>query len=518
MKTFHLDFNTALFRPETVAAWLHDLADLGFDTLLWEVENAFHWRSCPECAVPDTLPMEELRRLLELAAELGFENIPLLQTLGHCEYVLRSERYADLRENGCIDQYCPSNPAVLPFLETWIDETMEVFGSPQFFHVGADETMQLGACPECSRHAAAHGIAGLYRGHMDRVVELIIARGARPLLWADMFLSHPESLAGLSRDVLLCDWAYERNDNATQVYLFGHGKFPVEGAPQSAIAAFGDRLFRPDTDRGQLNPWVAADHLSAEGFDLLLCPASSHAGDAVFAPRTELHLRNIGDTVRYAEKIDAEGTILTSWTWHIFPWDLQRPLFVFYGKVGAGNSPDHNEFLDQYGRDRLALKNESFAQICRLLETPCPLTDVNQLGFYKGCINRRAGGLRDFLTGCQRADQLSPMIEQATVAEAAYLDAKAILDEAAGDQRDSNPEFAAWQLAADCLAVRSRSARNLLMRQARLAKSDETRLVEMERQLRARSLTALRQTVFPGRAEQMVSCQFDDVIEALENL
>ena len=82
MKTFHIDFNTTLFRPEYIVRWLHELAELGFDTLLWEVENAFEWRSCPECAVPDTLPIAELKHLLKVARELGFENIPLFQTLG----------------------------------------------------------------------------------------------------------------------------------------------------------------------------------------------------------------------------------------------------------------------------------------------------------------------------------------------------------------------------------------------------------------------------------------------------
>lgn len=518
MRTFHLDFNTALFRPDTVSAWLHDLSELGFDTLLWEVENAFQWQSCPECAVPDTLPMEELRRLLDLASSLGFENIPLLQTLGHCEYVLKHKRYAHLSEDGHIDQYCPLNPDVLPFLESWIDETMEIFGSPRLFHVGADETWQLGVCPQCANHAKANGIGDLFRIHMDRVIEMVVARGARPLLWADMFLSHPETLPGLSQEAILCDWAYERDDHSTEVYLFDHGKFPVERAAASAIEAFGDRLYRPGTDRTQLNPWVAADHLAAQGFDLILCPASSHAGDAVFAPRTDLHLRNIGDTVHYADQIGALGTILTSWTWSLFPWELQRPLMVYYIAAAEAKKPDRDEFLNAYGSSRLSLPADTFARVCRLLETPCPLTDVDQLFFYKGGINRRPNALTDFLAERRENGQASRLLDEATAAETVYEEAIASITVSTNPQNKAHPEWKAWRLAADCLFVRARSARHLFSDPT--TPNDYSRpaleLAANESRQRQLCLNAFLANVLPHRAEEMVSCQFDDVVRALK--
>lgn len=447
-----------------------------------------------------------------LARDLNFENIPLFQTLGHCEYVLRHESYARLRENGCIDQYCPSNPEVLPFLEQWIDEYWEVFDSPRLFHVGADETMQLGVCHRCKAYAATHGVSGLYRNHMDRIIEMVAARGARPLLWADMFLSHPESLAGLTRDLTLCDWAYGRDDNATGVFLFCHGSFPVERVPPSAVEAFGELLFRPGSNRSQLNPWVAADHLASLGFDLLLCSASSSWGDAVFAPRTGLHLSNIGDTVRHAAKLGAGGTILTSWTCHLFPWDLQRPLMAYGMAVANGGHPAHDAFLDDYGRDRLGMADESFAQICALLESPCPLTNLDQLGFYKGCIKCHSGGLDEFLAGCD----LAAMTTQADAAASACGKAKAILDAQPGGRIGSNREMDAWKLAADCLAIRARSARYLFTRQAGGSPSEDPReLAALESRQRTRSLDAFMQKILPHRAEDMVSCQFDDVIDAL---
>jgi hypothetical protein len=518
MKAFHFDFNTVLFRPETVEHYLHVLSELGFDTILWEVENAFEWQTCPECAVPDTLPIRELTRLLAVARSLGLENIPLMQTLGHCEYVLRNERYAHLREHGCIDQYCPLQPELLSFLERWMDEYLEVFDAPKYFHVGADETMQLGVCPDCRDYAAQHGVAGLYRKHMDPIIAMVRAKGARPLLWADMFLSHPESLSGLSHELILCDWGYERTDQASEVFLFEHGQFSADSAPASAVGAFGRHLYREGREPSQLNPWVAADYLQEQGFDLLLCPASSHAGDATYAPRMGLHLSNIGDTVAYASKLQARGTILTSWTWHLFPLTLQRGMMLYYIQAANTTRVDSADFLNAYGFSRLSLPRDAFADICALLETPCPLTDARQLGFFKGCLYRSVEKLEGFLADWQREGVLERMRDQAKLAEYAYRQASVRLAAVIGRP---HTELAAWQLAARGLWVRAQSARCLLERNmdaggGPAAPPDVSSLIRQERALRAEFLQAYLSDVLPHRAAEMVACQFDTIIEALQ--
>ena len=389
-----------------------------------------------------------------------------------------------------------------------------MFDAPKYFHVGADETMQLGACPTCKAHVAEHGIADLYRGHMDRIIEIVHAQGSRPLLWADMFLSHPESLQGLSQDILLCDWAYERDNDATEVFLFEHGKFSVESAPDSAINAFGDRLYRAGSNRSQLNPWVAAEHLAAAGFDLLLCPASSHHGDPVYVARTKMHMRNIGDTLHCAERLNVRGTILTSWTWHLFSWELQRHLIAYYREVANGSQRSHDAFLNAYGQERLGMTAVSFSQICDRLEHPCPLLDVNQLGFFKGCIHRKSDPVGDLILGLKQDGKLKAMCEQAKEASRAFEHAQHLLRTV----EVQSEELAAWQLAAESMAARAHSAHYLLQRAlAESVTEDAQALVACEEALRARQLSEFLKNVLPHRAEEMVSCQFDRVIQALRS-
>src|SRR4030042_500257 len=97
---------------------------------------------------PAAFARADLKDTLACGRGLGLEPIPLLQTIGHCEYVLQHDKYKPLAEvPDRIDQYCPRHPEVVPFLEKWIGEYLEVFGNVRYFHLGADEAYTLGECP-----------------------------------------------------------------------------------------------------------------------------------------------------------------------------------------------------------------------------------------------------------------------------------------------------------------------------------------------------------------------------------
>ena len=98
MKAFHFDFNTAFFRVDYLEDFIRKLRSYGYDTLLWELEDFVRWESMPYISRSDSISKETLRRLLDHARELGFENIPLLQCLGHCESVLSHPEYAHLSD------------------------------------------------------------------------------------------------------------------------------------------------------------------------------------------------------------------------------------------------------------------------------------------------------------------------------------------------------------------------------------------------------------------------------------
>jgi len=88
MTLFHVDLNFVNLSAPYLRRWLKKLADMGYTGLLWELENKIRWETCPECVWPEALSKAEFRELLDYARELGLESMPLLQTIGHGEYVL----------------------------------------------------------------------------------------------------------------------------------------------------------------------------------------------------------------------------------------------------------------------------------------------------------------------------------------------------------------------------------------------------------------------------------------------
>ena len=98
LTVFHLDMNFSALRTDVIRGMLEFAASAGYDAVLWELENKVRWKTCPEIADPEAMSREEFRNLLDYAASLGLESIPLLQSFGHAEYVLMHGKYASLRE------------------------------------------------------------------------------------------------------------------------------------------------------------------------------------------------------------------------------------------------------------------------------------------------------------------------------------------------------------------------------------------------------------------------------------
>ena len=118
MKIFHFDFNTAYFNRPYLEKFIRQLKDWGYDTILWELEDFVRWDTLQYSVQKDSISKAEMADLLFFSEQLGFENIPLVQCLGHCEYVLSQKEYAHLADTpGTLSPYCPQKPEVREFLQ-----------------------------------------------------------------------------------------------------------------------------------------------------------------------------------------------------------------------------------------------------------------------------------------------------------------------------------------------------------------------------------------------------------------
>lgn len=525
MRCFHIDLNHANPTGPRLVSWLRELAALGYDSILWEVENAVQWDTCPECATPDAFTKDEFRAILATAAQLGLRAIPLFQTLGHCEYVLKHPAYMHLAElPGRIEQYCPNHPALLPFLQRWISEHVELFGAAQKlerFHVGMDEAVLFGKCPLCAAEAARSGEEGLFVRHLQAVIAPLLAHGITPLIWADMALAHLQTIDVLPREVELCDWNYFTWAGKERAWVWSrrhpqtlHNE-PID--PRTLTpdehARFAPDLWPHGADRPH-DPCYTAHHLARRGFGVIACPTTSCYSDNVFAPRFRDKLNNTVTWVRAGAQADLRGSIVTSWTVHQHPWELQRQA-IEAGAL-ALRFPDESadQLAERHIASRFGCPPAPLLRAWDLLSEPCLFTQVQTLDYSKTTLPADPRGALRRLATLAGQGALATELARAEQRGREYAEALALLDQSRREARDGHAILAWWQLAARNLINRAAVAALLLRWQV----GNETTIAAgpLLSELRALRLETARAYLALGTKQQRLLQQLDWLYGSVE--
>jgi hypothetical protein len=320
MRIFHLDFNFVSQRQEFVRDLLARVAAMGYDAILWEMENQVVWETCPECATPESWSKSSFRELLRYSRELGLEPIPLLQTIGHGEYVMSHPRYHAFREHpDFCDCYCVSKPGVRDFLRRWIREYCDLFGDLRYFHLGGDEAYQFGHCPKCSTRDRQ----ALYGEHVNALAEELRKRQIRPGIWSDMIMAEPAKLGSIPHDIIVWDWNYSNGVSVPKaIHVAGVGTLKREEIAPDLLQRIPELL----DAAGNLNPFYTTDILMKRGFDVVLSSAARSSTDGPFCPNTTVHALNIAAVDAKYRSSRLFGHCVTSWSIRLNPITAGLPL------------------------------------------------------------------------------------------------------------------------------------------------------------------------------------------------
>lgn len=236
----HLDFKGIMPGEQRLIAWINWFADRGFNGVVFEYEDRLPWQTWPGIFRPG-LSLAQWQRVIAAARDRGMEVVPLIQTHGHLEWLLKLPQWSTWRENGCFNELCPQNTDVMPAIEAWLDEIVAIHDQPRYLHIGGDETWNLATCPQCRNIAEASADEKLhvYITHLCRVAEAVIKRGMQPLIWADAFWREKrmDLVARLPSDVILCDWQYAGTGPWTTVQELAQGDRMILGS-SSARCSF----------------------------------------------------------------------------------------------------------------------------------------------------------------------------------------------------------------------------------------------------------------------------------------
>lgn len=176
------------------------LKKIGATGLLIEYEDMFPYSGAlRNITALNAYTPTEIKTILELAENNDLEVVPLIQTFGHFEFILKLEAYRDLRE---VDKYpqvlCPSHLRTMPLIRKMIDQIIALHPKLKYIHIGCDEVYYIGECDRCTKRLMENHwkTSQLFLQHVKSIAEYINQTypKVRPVVWDDMFQKTEEEL------------------------------------------------------------------------------------------------------------------------------------------------------------------------------------------------------------------------------------------------------------------------------------------------------------------------------------
>lgn len=223
-----------------------ELAPRGVNTLILRVDFNYEYQSHPELRDPSVLSAEDAQKIVDACRKNNIEIIPQVNLLGHqswankignllreypeldeTPHVAIPDEYEWPNEDGLYcKSYCPLHPEVHGIVFSLIDEICEAFDA-KAFHAGMDEVFYIGddRCPRCS----GRDKAALFAGEVTRISHHLSRNDRKLWIWGDRLLDGKTTGMGMweasmnnthraidmiPRDVVICDWHYERPDQS----------------------------------------------------------------------------------------------------------------------------------------------------------------------------------------------------------------------------------------------------------------------------------------------------------------
>ncbi|KAM4624053.1 hexosaminidase D isoform 2-T2 [Polymixia lowei] len=199
-KLVHLDLKGAPPRIEYLHKLIELFSQLGADGLLVEYEDMFPYGgelNLLQATAHPAYSREEVLSIQDVARSKGLEVIPLVQTFGHMEFVLKHRSLWGLREVGhCLGTLNPHREEGVRLVIEMLRQVVELHPGLNTLHIGADEVYLLGEGEESKQWLASpgHTVEQLFLSHVTRVAKAI--KEAWPhlnvIMWDDMLreMSH----------------------------------------------------------------------------------------------------------------------------------------------------------------------------------------------------------------------------------------------------------------------------------------------------------------------------------------
>ena len=239
------------------------LAPRSVNVIILEVGYNYAYKSHPELQQTKFITKADAQDLVRFCRAHGIRVIPQFNCLGHQswrntlypllaqyrEFEEPPDDAAGKRWTG-LRSWCPLHPGVNPVVFALMDELIDAF-SADAFHVGMDEVLVIASkkCPRCRDKTAAQVFAEAVNAYHRHLVE---EKKVAMLMWGDRLIDDnvmkhdgwssskngtASAVDSIPKDIIICDWHYEKRADYPSLRYFQDKGFRVWPAGWDNVAA-----------------------------------------------------------------------------------------------------------------------------------------------------------------------------------------------------------------------------------------------------------------------------------------
>ncbi len=304
-RAIHLDLKHHREKTGYYYKLLDKLAQYKVNAIIAEMEDKIKYERQPEVGAADALTISEWKELSDYAMARNIEMSPLIQGLGHASFILKHDKYLELRDDPESDwAFNPLNPETYEVQFDLYLDAMEATPHGRYLHVGGDEVHTTG-------RGSGKPALQLQLNWLNKVCKFAEDHGRIPIFWDDMPLKHagvyqtmfdPE----LTREEVIEVW--DENEHKLSEFL--------DQFPKNCIYMRWNYSTPEAIGNGMAMEWFREHGMQVMG-------ATAGQTRWVLMPQNESNMKNIRTFAMSSIQKDLNGLLLTL-------WDDDSPHFELY--------------------------------------------------------------------------------------------------------------------------------------------------------------------------------------------
>ncbi|VBB33747.1 unnamed protein product [Acanthocheilonema viteae] len=223
-RIFHLDLKGAAPKMDYLLKLVPFIKQIGATGIMIEYEDMFPFTGkLSGVKASNAYTLDELRRFLRAIQTHNLDIIPLVQTVGHLEYILKYPDFSKYREEERYPQViCLTDEGAVDLVQEALRQILNLHKdfTMKYFHIGADEVFQIGRCEKDRSYMIDNNVDTefLLLKHIARIAKFVKAQVPKKklsvLIWHDMLVNLQTQNVlkhGLSKLVEPVVWNYMEN-------------------------------------------------------------------------------------------------------------------------------------------------------------------------------------------------------------------------------------------------------------------------------------------------------------------